>query len=121
MTTKMNKKMIIAGVIVLVALAVGGVFAYMHLTQKKDTTLQTQQKKKITDPVNVVDQSQRPFMEIKPLDEHNIAIAVNQVKKPATSMDYELEYQTDSSLQGLTGVIDLTTLPSQTKPILLGT
>lgn len=36
-------------------------------------------------------------------------------------MDYELEYQTDSSLQGLTGVLELTTLPAQTKSILLGT
>lgn len=117
----MNKK-VLGIVIVVVLLLVGGGFIAQKLLKKTaPTTASKTTKKKITDPVNVIEQSMRPFMEIKPLDEHNIAVTVNQVKKPATLMDYELEYQTDTSLEGLTGSLELNSLPAQTKPILLGT
>ncbi len=118
---KKNPKMI-AGVLIALLVVVGGVFAATKMMKKPETKpSQTQQKKRITDPVNIIAQADRPYMEIKPLDEHNIAVAVNQVKKPATMMDYELEYQTDSSLEGLTGNLDLNSLPAQSKAILLGT
>src|SRR5260221_13063436 len=99
MINKVSKKTIMIGAVVLllVVLVVGGVFAYMKMMEKPAPTTKTAQKKRITDPVNIVDQSQRPFLEIKPIDEHNMAIVFNQVKKPATSMHYELEYQTDTS------------------------
>jgi hypothetical protein len=121
---KSNKKLliIIAVVVVLIALVGGGIFAATKMMKKPAPAAPKQsQKKRISDPVNIIDQKDRPFMEVKPIDARNIAVVVNEVKKPATNMDYELEYQTASSLEGLTGVLELGSLPAITKPILLGT
>lgn len=119
----MKKKpmFVAAAAVVILLLIIGGIFIVSKVMKKPAPATTKTQKKKITDPVNIIDQAERPFIEIKPLDEHNIAVAVNQVKKEATSMDFELEYQTDTSLEGLTGNLDLASLPSATKPILLGT
>jgi len=77
-----KKQMMIAAVVVIVLILAGGVFAATKLLNKSSKVAQTTtQKKKITDPVNIIDQADRPYIEIKPLDVHNVAIVVNQLKK----------------------------------------
>ena len=80
---------------------------------------QKTKKKRITEPVNVIDVAQRPYMSVKPAGTNNIVVAVNQLNKPATEMEYELEYQSGSLLQGAFGQIEVTELPV-TEKILLG-
>jgi hypothetical protein len=113
--------LIIAGVILLLILAGGSVFAYTKFFKKSADQAQAEapKKKKITEPVNVIPIGDRPFMEILPQDIHNVVVQVNELKKPATGVDYELEYQTESNLEGAVGTIDLGSLPAS-KVILLG-
>jgi hypothetical protein len=59
-------------------------------------------------------------MQIIPNRVHHVTIAVNSLKKEAKDMDYELEYQSGSLLQGAFGQIDVSQLPAE-KEIMLGT
>jgi hypothetical protein len=113
--------LIIAGVLLLIVLAAGGVFAYNKFFKKTAEQTQTQapKKKKITEPVNVIPVAERPYIQIVPQDIHNVVIQVNELKKPATGVDYELEYQTESNLEGAVGTLDLASVPAK-KVILLG-
>jgi hypothetical protein len=79
----------------------------------------SQKKRKITDPVNVIAVADRPYVRVTPKDSKNVTIEVKELKKPATSMEYELEYQTESNLEGAIGDLTMTTLPAM-KDILLG-
>ena len=72
-------------------------------------------------PTNVIEQAEAPYIKISPLaDGRNVKIIVNEVKKQATTIEYELEYQAGSLLQGAFGEMELNNLPVETK-ILLGT
>lgn len=107
--------------LVLVLLVGGGVFFYMRgeSTDEAPTT-EGKKKTKITEPVNVIELAERPYIVISPTaDNRNVVIAVDSVKKEATEVDYELEYQSGSLLQGAFGLITLDSLPTSTK-ILLG-
>ncbi|MFZ5437797.1 MAG: hypothetical protein ACOZAK_01990 [Patescibacteria group bacterium] len=112
-----NKKLVIIGLLVLVVLT-GGFF----LLQKGKTTEQetSTQKKKLSLPTNIIPVEERPYLAIKPLaDGRNLEITVYSLAKEATNVEYELEYQAGTLLQGAFGELNLTTLPTTTK-ILLG-
>ncbi|MCA9370264.1 hypothetical protein KC686_03850, partial [Candidatus Woesebacteria bacterium] len=71
------------------------------------------QKKKVEEPVNVIPVSERPYLQIIPeTDGRNITIQVISLKKPADSVDFELEYQAGELLQGVFGTMSLTSLPA---------
>ncbi len=121
----MNMKKILPIILIVVAiglLAGGGFFVYKKLfaAVPSEQAPQQQAKRRITDPVNTIALEDRPTMEVMPTDIHNIQIAVNDLKKPATNVDYELEYQTGSELEGAVGSFPVNSLPTQTKNILLG-
>lgn len=116
-----NKKVIVPVIIVLILALAGGIFA---LTRPKPVeppaVVEAPKKKKITEPINVLDVANRPYVQIKPhADGRNLSLVVNQVKKEATDFDYELEYQAGSLLQGAFGNLVVATLPA-TEKILLG-
>ncbi len=113
-------KKIIPIVLVVALVLGGGIFAVVKIMQKPAPTATPIQKKKITDPVNIIDVADRPYVQIIPKDVHNIAIAINDLKKPATSVDYEIEYQTGTSLEGAVGAFPVNTTPTVDKNILLG-
>lgn len=118
----MNKNVVIVGGIIVAALVLGGGAYAWKKNQTAGTaqkTAETPKKKKITDPVNVIAVDQRPYIEISPKDTRNITIAIKELKKPATSADYELEYQTETNLEGAVGTLDVGQLPAL-KEILLG-
>lgn len=116
----MPKKLIPLIGVVLVLLVVGGVFAFSQLRgDQADSQPQQAQKKRVAEPTNVIPVDQRPYLSISPVDARNLSLSVNAVKKPATAVEYELEYQAGSLLQGAFGELELGTLPAS-KTILLG-
>ncbi len=103
-----------------VALLGGGIFFLTHKKPAAQTATQPEKKKKITAPVNAIPAAERAVVSIQPTaDGHNIVITVQELKKPATDLDFEIEYQAGSLLQGAVGALKLASLPAETK-ILLG-
>jgi hypothetical protein len=119
----MQKKLplIIGGVLVLLLLVGGGIFAFTKMGKKPadDAKKEQPKKKKITEPANVIPVSDRPYVIVEPKGGNTVVIAVDEVKKTATTMDYELEYQTETNLEGAVGSMELATVPAM-KDILLG-
>lgn len=116
----MPKKLIPIIGVVLVLLVAGGVFAFTQLRGEKGTNQPEQtQKKRIAEPVNVIPIDQRPYLSINPVDARNVSLAVISIKKPATMVEYELEYQAGTLLQGAFGELELGTLPAK-KTIMFG-
>ncbi|MBD3250576.1 MAG: hypothetical protein GF381_03350 [Candidatus Pacebacteria bacterium] len=115
---KNNKLPLISAALLLTIIGTG-VWLYSRKVNSKITVEPQAQKKKITLPVNIIPQEEAPYLRLVPVDSHNIQIEVAQVKKPADSMEYELEYQSGSLLQGAFGEIMISELPAIEK-ILLG-
>lgn len=112
----MNKKLIPLIGIALVIL-VGGIFAFSKMRGKKEVVVEEPKKKKLSLPE--VELEKAPYVLISPIDSKNLAIDVKTVKKTASEMDYELEYQAGSLLQGAFGLLSLDSLPV-TEKVLLG-
>jgi hypothetical protein len=114
-------QMIAAGVIMLLLLVGGGIFAFTQMKKAPtEITQQGTQKKKVSEPVNQIALSERPYVQITPrTDGRNLDLQINSVAKSATSAEYELEYQAGTLLQGAFGLIELSNLPASAE-ILLG-
>jgi hypothetical protein len=72
-------------------------------THAKPTTAEVvpEKKKKLSLPLNVIPEADRPFITVEPLaDGRNVVIRIIELKKAATEAEYELEYQAGSLLQG---------------------
>jgi len=112
-----NKKLIISGLIILAVVGGGLVFFKKDKTPTEPTTTQ---KKKLSLPTNTIPVEERPYLAIKPLaDGHNLEISAYTLPKAAKTMEYELEYQAGTLLQGAFGEVNLASLPTTNK-ILLG-
>lgn len=116
-----NKMIMIAAGIIIVVLAIAvGAYAYTQRGSEEATTEQTTQKRKISEPTNIIALEERPYIKISPLgDGRNLRITVESLVKPAQAMEYELEYQAGSLLQGAFGLVDLASIPAS-EQILLG-
>lgn len=115
----MKKQYIVLGVIILLMLVGGAVFAAKQFMSKPAEQVEST-KKKVAEPVNVIPVEERPYIQIDPQsDGRNVVIRVNDLKKEATEVDYELEYQAGSLLQGAFGNIPLSSVPAELK-VLLG-
>ncbi len=96
-----------------------GAFFLLRGNSDKKASEEPEEKKRITEPVNIIEVTDRPFVLIEPIDSRNLSIEVVELKKPADELEYELEYQAGSLLQGAFGLLDLADLPTVEK-ILLG-
>ncbi len=115
-----NPKVIVACLVALLVLGGGGVFVYTKLSPSQPAPATETSKKKIVPTFNQLEVGQRPYLQILPLaDGRNLDLRLALVKKTAPSVEYELEYQAGSLLQGAFGKLDLDSLPT-TKRILLG-
>jgi hypothetical protein len=126
---KQKLPLIVGAVIVLLLIVGGGVLAYKKMQTKKVTKAPVEQpkKKKFGDafggPINVIPQSDRPYVVISPTvvkEGQGVKVTIEEVKKPATTAEYELEYQTETNLEGATDTLKLDTLPAE-KEYYLGT
>ncbi|MBP7774404.1 hypothetical protein KA078_01290 [Candidatus Woesebacteria bacterium] len=116
-----QKQLVIIGGIVVALLGVGGFAAYKQLNKPAAVVATpAPQKKKITEPVNIIPVAERPVLHMVPgADGRRVTVVVDAVKKDAALMDFELEYNTENLIQGGAGQIDLAKLPAQ-KEFLLG-
>lgn len=115
----MKKKALIALGIILV-LAIGGFFVFRQFFGSSNNDDAISQKKRVELPTNVIAVEERPYMRILPLgDGHNLDLEVVDAKITADTVEYELEYQAGSLLQGAFGELDLASLPATTR-VLLG-
>jgi hypothetical protein len=118
----MNKqKIALIVVISLLVLVLGGVIVWKNfstLFDKKSSS--TESKKKVSiEQVNVIPVNERPYLQLSPTgDGRNLIVLIKELKKPAETMEYLLEYQTGSLLQGVQGEIALTKIPAQTEQLL---
>ena len=120
--TQINPKFLAIGLVVGVIALAGVGFMVFKKGSPTEETGQTQEpaKRKIAEPVNVISVSERPYIKIIPqADGRNLELVVDSVKNAATSMEYELEYQAGTLLQGAFGLVELTNTPASAK-ILLG-
>lgn len=77
-------------------------------------------KEPIIAPVNVIAVDERPFVTLTPTtDGRRLNLSVEKLNKPATEVEYDLEYETGTMLQGAFGSFMLDTIPA-TADILLG-
>jgi hypothetical protein len=114
-----KKKKITIITISLIILIAGAVFFYFRAKQNKEEVDNTTVKQKISAKVNIIPVSERPFMQLIPTaDGHHDIINILELKKPADSLNYEMEYQTGSMLQGFQGLLQLTNLPTSDKKLL---
>lgn len=110
---------IIAVIVGLSILAGGGWLVAKQLTQQPETASKST-RKQFTAPTNVIAVTERPYVYLQPhADGRNISLHINQLNKAADNVEYELEYQSGSLLQGAFGQIALSSLPANAK-VLLG-
>lgn len=116
-TPKAKKKLLIILPIVVLVI-VGAIFMLNKDKSSKQTAEPTNTKKKVQSPVNVIAVAERPYLRLEPsADGHYIVMIIEEVKKTATQLDYEMEYQTGSMLQGFGGLIKLDKLPVSEKKL----
>ena len=108
----------IVGAVLLVL--VGGIFAFSKMNKTEAPTEEkTLKKRKISEPVNVIDLAERPYVRVKPnSDGRNLTIMVDSIKKDATEVDYELEYKSGSLQQGVFGSMMLKSIPASTQQLM---
>ncbi len=114
----MPKKQVIVGVVLGLIVLLGGWWMLGRGGDSSDSA--ANQRQRLSLPENVIDVADRPYLAIKPLaDGRNIEIEVYDLKKEATELEYEVEYQSGvSSLQGFQGVLELTNLPASVTKLL---
>lgn len=116
----MKKVLII--LIILVFLGGTGFFAYQKFFQKEKVE---ESKKVITKKkpqINLLELEKRPFVTLLPrVDGHELFITIDSLKMGEDGVEYELEYQAGTMLQGAFGRIDFKEEPTPvTKKLLLG-
>lgn len=102
-----------------VLILIGGIVFFVNKNKKTAAPAPVANtKKKVQSPVNVIPVTDRPYLRLEPSsDGHYITINVVEVKKTASQLDYEMEYQTGSMLQGFGGLIKLDKLPVADKKL----
>lgn len=122
---QLDPKLLAAAVLVVVLLLAGGVFAATRFGTSSTNQAEQEtpkKKKKVGVADNIVALAERPYLKLLPLsDGRNIIIEATEIKKEAQQLEYELEYQAGSLLQGAFGALELTAAgsPPQAK-ILFG-
>lgn len=116
--------MMVGGVLVVILFVAAGIGIY-RFSQGAAPTAPSEppkaaERKRRTSQFNTIPVNERPYLQIVPGDGgRNILLRIVELKKPAETSEYELEYQAGELLQGAFGEINLTSLPA-TADILLG-
>lgn len=115
--SKKQRPLIVAAILLIVVL-LGGFTVWKRAKSETSSTEETTEKKRRLS-LPEVSYEEGPYVILSPIDIHNVRIAVHSVKKAASDMEYELEYQSGSLLQGAFGQLDISSLPVDAD-ILLG-
>jgi hypothetical protein len=100
-------------IVLATVLLIGGIFAATKLWGRSKTDVADEPtKKRIVQQINIIPVEERPYLYLEPqADGRNIRVVVVEIKKPADLVEYELEYQAGSLLQGAFGALQLGKLP----------
>jgi len=117
----MSKKLLIPLIIVLALILVAGSIFFI-IKGKNTAPAAATKRPPINEPVNVIDLVERPYITLTPrTDGRELTFYVANLPKIASDMEYELEYQAGTLLQGAFGSIDFAAeKPPVSKKILLG-
>jgi len=116
----MNKKYVLIGAAVVLGILILGAAGFFILQATKKSSQQPvveqPARRKISEPVNEISVAERPYLKLIPkADGRNIEIQAVEIKKPATTMEFELEYQAGTLLQGAFGQLEIGSLPASTQ------
>ncbi len=114
-------KKILLIVVIFIILGVGGFFVYKKvISRPKDEARKTITSKK--PEVNLLEREKRPYVTLIPrADGREVSMTINDLKNQEELVEYELEYQAGSMLQGAGGRIDFSEEPAPvTKKLLFG-
>ncbi len=102
------------GALAILGLIIGGsIYAWQKIAGPSATPTPAPSKR-VVEPKNVLPVDQRPVVYIIPeADGRNLTIEVESVKKDASRLEYEMEYQTGELLQGFNGLLELSKLPAK--------
>lgn len=112
---KSSLKYLIPGLIILIVI---GVFIFKNPKKAPPTPAGTARQ---VEQINQISIQDRPFVTLTPrADGKEVTLSLDQVKN-ASKVEYELEYQTESLIQGVFGNIDFTQeTPPVSKNLLFG-
>src|SRR6185369_11899706 len=107
---------LIVALVVLLGLAVW----FFAFKGKKNMAATPTPKPKLSLPENVIPVSERPYVMIEPTASREVIFSVNDLKKSAKSVDFELEYSSADKEDAAIGSLNFTGSPPYSKTILLG-
>ena len=82
-----KKKKIIIAISALIIFIAGGTFFYLRANRNQEEEVETVVKKRVSAKVNIIDVSERPFIQLAPTaDGRNVLITILQLKKPAAEL-----------------------------------
>ena len=114
---KNKKSLAIVPLLLIVLVLAGGAFYFLK-TRDTSVAEQSKKKSKVIEPKNIIALNDRPYVQLIPsADGHYIDLVVNEVPKAASEVEYELEYQSGSLLQGLQDILKLDKLPARSNKL----
>jgi len=114
-----NKKIIPILVIISLVLLGGGILLLRSCNANQVEETESKKKKTVLEPKNIIDVALRPYVKLSPVSGGNhLDLEIIEVKKDATEVEYELEYQSGTLLQGFQEVLKLDSLPVSTQKLL---
>ena len=114
-----NKKIAPIIAIVMVILIGSGLLLLRSSSMRPTPDTETKKKKTVLEPKNIIDIAMRPYVILSPVSGGNhLNLEVVEVPKQASEVEYELEYQSGTLLQGFQEVLQLDTLPASTQKLL---
>lgn len=115
-------KKVILVVLIIIFLGAGGFFVYRKISKKEEAREAPKVVSRKRPEVNLLDLEKRPYVTIVPrADGRELFVTIDQLKMDEKRVEYELEYQAGTLLQGAGGRIDFSEEPAPvTKKILLG-
>jgi hypothetical protein len=113
------KKFIV--ILIILAFIAGGYFGYQKIFSKKKEAPKTITSKK-RNPVNILALEKRLYIVLVPREDgHEVFMTLDNLHHGEEKVEYELEYQAGTMLQGAGGRIDFTEEPAPvTKKLLFG-
>lgn len=117
--TPTKRKLVGIVAVVTLMIVLGGFLIWKQSASWFKKEAPTEKKKQTIEQTNVIPVSERPYLQLSPTaDGRNVIILVKALKKQADTMEYLLEYETGSLLQGVQGELSLATIPAQTQQLL---
>lgn len=114
-----NKKIVPILVVISLILLGGGLLLLRSSGANPAQETESKKKKTVLEPKNIIDVAMRPYVKLSPVSGgHHLNLEIIEVKKDATEVEYELEYQSGTLLQGFQEVLQLDSLPASTQKLL---